>query len=93
VLGFEGRYQEAVTLLEDFLPKVSRYPTPRIMLGLYLDVLGRQDEARAAIVRAVRESPGLNLEGLVLMVSGHPDPEQGRAPVERLREYWPRAGG
>ena len=57
------------------------------MLGLYLDALGRPDEARAAIARAVRASPGLNLEALVLSVSGHPDPEQGRARAERLRAY------
>ena len=32
VLGFEARYEEAVALIEDFLPKAARYPTPRIML-------------------------------------------------------------
>ncbi len=88
-LGFEGRYAEAVVQLEAFLPKAARYPTPRIMLGLYLDGLGRQEEARAAIERAVRESPGLNLEGLALMAGAHPDREQGRARAERLRAYWP----
>jgi adenylate cyclase len=91
VLGFEARYAEAVALLEDFLPKAARYPTPRIMLGLYLDALGRPDEARSLIERTVRENPDLNLEGLALLVAAHPDPEQGRARVARLREYWPRA--
>jgi len=91
VLAFEGRYQEAVALFEEFLPKASRYPTPRIMLGLYLDALGRQDEARSVIERTVRENPGLCLDGLALLVGAHPDPEQGRARAARLREYWPRA--
>ena len=91
VLGFEGRYEEAVALLEDFMSKSARYPTPRIMLALYLDALGRSDEARALIARTVRENPGLSLEGLALMVAAHPDPEHGRADAARLREYWPRA--
>jgi TolB-like protein len=91
VLGFEGRYQEAVTLLEDFVPRAPRYPTPRIMLGLYLDELGKPDEARSLIERTLRENPGLNLEGLALLAGAHPDPEQGRARAARLREYWPRA--
>ena len=63
----------------------------RIMLALYLDALGRGDEARAMIARTARENPGLNLEGLALLVGAHPDPEQGRARAARLREYWPRA--
>ena len=29
ILGFEARYQEAVALLEDFMPKAARFPTPR----------------------------------------------------------------
>jgi len=61
------------------------------MLGLYLDALGRRDEARSVIERTVRENPGLNLEGLALLVGAHPDPDQGRARAARLREYWPRA--
>jgi adenylate cyclase len=91
VLGFEGRYPEAVALLEDFLPKAARYSAPRIMLALYLDALGRRDEARSVIERTVRENPDLNLEGLALFVVAHPDPEQGRARAAALREYWPRA--
>lgn len=90
-LGFEGRYPEAIRLLEELLPQMSRYPSPRIMLGLYLDELERRDEARAQIERAVRENPGLNLEGVVLLVGAHPDPVQGAARVARLREYWPAA--
>jgi adenylate cyclase len=91
VYGFEERYPEAVTSLEDFLTRAARYPTPRIMLGLYLDALGRRDEARSMIERTVRENPDLNLEGLALLVAAHPDPEQGRARAARLRDYWPRA--
>jgi adenylate cyclase len=90
VLGFEARYPEAVALLQGFLPKAAKYPTPRIMLGLYLDALGQSDEARAVIARTVRENPGLNLEGLALFVGAHPDPEQGRARAARLREFWPQ---
>jgi adenylate cyclase len=90
VLGFEGRYQEAVALLEDFLARSSRYPSPRIWLALYLDALGRHAEARAVIERTVRENPQLNLEGMALMAAAHADPEQGRARAARLREYWPR---
>jgi tetratricopeptide (TPR) repeat protein len=90
-LAWEGRHAEAVTLLEAFLPKASRYATVRIILGLCLDALGRAVEARAAIERAVRETPGLNLEGLALLAAAHPDPEQGRARAARLREYWPKA--
>ena len=88
-LGFEERYEEAVRLLEKLLPQMSRYPSPRIMLGLYLDELERHDEARAHIERAVREEPGLNLEGVTLLVGSHPDPARGAARVARLREYWP----
>lgn len=90
-LGFEERYPEAVRLLEELLPQMSHYPSPRIMLGLYLDALGRHDEARANIERAVREEPGLNLEGVALLVGAHPDPARGAARVARLREYWPAA--
>jgi hypothetical protein len=80
-----------VALLEDFLPRAARYSTPRIMLGLYLDALGRHDEARNVIERTVREDPRLNFAGLALSIGAHPDPEQGRARVAKLREYWPRA--
>jgi len=80
-----------VRLLEGLIPQMSRCPTPRIMLGLYLDALDRGDEARAQIERAVRENPGLNLEGVALLVGAHPDPAQGAARVARLRAYWPAA--
>jgi TolB-like protein/Flp pilus assembly protein TadD len=92
-LAIEGRHADAVTLLDAFLPKAPRYPTARIILGLCLDALDRHAEARAAIERVVRENPGLNIEGLALLVSAHPDPEQGRARAARLREYWPHLTG
>jgi adenylate cyclase len=87
--GFEKRYEEAVRLLEALLPRLPGYSSPRIMLGLYLDALGRTDAARAQIERAVRENPGINLEGVALLVGAHPQPEQGAARVARLRAYWP----
>ena len=45
-LGFEERYPVAVRLLEELLHNLSRYPSPRIMLGLYVDALARHDGAR-----------------------------------------------
>jgi TolB-like protein len=88
-LAWEGRHAEAVTLLEAFLPKAPRYATVRILLGLNLTELSQPAEGRAAIVRAVREIPDLNIEGLALLVAAQPDPERGRTWAARLREYWP----
>jgi hypothetical protein len=47
------------------------------------------DEARTAIERAVRADPGLNLEGLALLVAAHPERERAQKHVALLREYWP----
>ena len=46
--------------------------------------------ARSAIERAVREDPGLHLDGLALIVGAHPDPSKARERVALLREYWPK---
>jgi hypothetical protein len=61
------------------------------MLGLYLDALGRRDEARAAIrARGAREA-GLEHRGF-LRCSSVPIPTQSSAAwVAPLREYWPKA--
>ena len=88
-LGFEGRYDEAVELLQRVVPTMPGYSSPQIMLGIYLDALGRSEEARTQIERAVAETPGLNREGVALLVTAHPDPEQGAARVARLRALWP----
>ncbi len=90
VLGFEERYEEAVALIESYLDRASRYGTARVELGLDLAALGQSDAARSAIERAVREDPGLHLDGLALIVGAHPDPSKARERVALLREYWPK---
>jgi TolB-like protein/cytochrome c-type biogenesis protein CcmH/NrfG len=89
--GFEERQAEAVSLLESLLPRMPGYASPRIMLGLYLDEIGRSEEGRKQVERAVQETPSLNREGVSLLVGSHPDPAKGAARLARLHEFWPAA--
>jgi adenylate cyclase len=89
VLAFEERYEEAVELVRNHLEKAPRYATARIELGLDLAAMGRMDEARACIERAVQNDPRINLEGLALIVGAHPDSQLAAERVALLREYWP----
>jgi len=90
ILGFEERYEEAVALIGPYLHRASRYGTARVELGLDLAALGRTDAARSAIERAAQEDPGLQVDGLALIVGAHPDPDKARERVALLREYWPK---
>lgn len=88
ILGFEARCDEAVVLLEAVDPQGGS-------LSLAADharsLPRRAGKTRRGLTeRTVRENLDLNLEGLALFAGAHPDPEQGRARVARLREYWPR---
>ncbi len=90
VYGFEGRYEEAVEGVREYVLRAPRYGAARIELALDLAELGREEEARAAVERAVREDPVLNVEGLALLIGAHPHPDKGRERVARLRDYWPQ---
>jgi adenylate cyclase len=89
VLGFEERYAEAIRLIETHLEHAPRYGSARVELALDLAALGRPDDARREVERAIREDPELNVEGLVRLIGAHPDPLRGAERVERLRDYWP----
>ncbi len=89
VLVFEERYEEAVALLEVLMPQFPRYATARVTLALAFAGMGRMDEAKAAIERAARGDSYVNLEGLLLNIGAHPDPEKGLERVALVRRLWP----
>ena len=86
---FEERYEEAVALLEVLMPQFPRYATARVTLALAFAGMGRMDDAKAAIERAARGDAYVNLEGIVLNIGAHPDPEKGRERVALVRRFWP----
>jgi adenylate cyclase len=89
ILVFEERYEEAVALLEVLMPQFPRYATARVTLALAFAGMGRMDDAKAAIDRAARGDFYVNLEGLLLNIGAHPDPEKGRERVALVRRFWP----
>jgi len=89
VLVFEERYEEAVALLKVLMPQFPRYATARVTLALAFAGMGRMDEAKTAIERAARGDFYVNLEGLLLNIGAHPDPEKGRERVALVRRFWP----
>ena len=89
-LGLEGRYEEAIPILEQVLNKMPRYATARVTLAIAHEFCGRPEKARAEVERACELDPGLNVEGIAMNVGAHPDPEKGQARAEILRKYWPQ---
>jgi TolB-like protein/Tfp pilus assembly protein PilF len=91
VLGLEGRWEEAIPIVERVLERMPRYATARVILAIAYESTGRPDEARTAVERACELDPGLNVEGIAMNVGAHRDPEKGREREAILRRYWPRA--
>ncbi|HKK51037.1 MAG TPA: tetratricopeptide repeat protein, partial [Myxococcota bacterium] len=89
VLGLEGRYDEVVPIVRRFLEHYPRYATARCTLGIAYEMTGEPERARTAIERASELDPGLNVDGIALNLSTHPDPEKGREREAILRRYWP----
>ena len=81
----------AATAVVAVLPMAAAlgYATARVTLAIAYESTGQPDRARAAIERACELDPGLNVDGIALNISAHPDPEAGRAREAILRRYWP----
>jgi TolB-like protein len=91
VLGLEGRYEEAIPILEHILEILPRYATPRVTLAIAYEMTGHPDKAKAAVERACQLDPGLNVDGIAMLIAAHPDPTKGREREAILRKYWPNA--
>jgi tetratricopeptide (TPR) repeat protein len=91
VLGLEGRYEEAIPILEHILEILPRYATPRVTLAIAYEMTGHSDKAKAAVERACQLDPGLNVDGIAMLIAAHPDPTKGREREAILRKYWPNA--
>ena len=90
VLGCEGRYEEAIELIRNFIDHHPRYGSARVTLALDHPAIGRMDQAREMIDRAHREDPGIFVDGMALMVGAHPDPGLGLQRAATLRSLWPQ---
>lgn len=88
-LGLEGRYAEAIPIVSEVLDHIPRYATARATLAIAYEMTGESDKAKAAVEKADALDPGLNLDGILLNVGAHPDPEQGRLRADIVRRYWP----
>jgi adenylate cyclase len=91
VLGLEGRYEEAIPILEHVLEIMPRYGTPRVTLAIAYEMTGHPGKAKAAVERAYELDPGLNVDGIAMVVAAHPDPTKGQEREAILRKYWPDA--
>ncbi|MBW2497407.1 MAG: tetratricopeptide repeat protein [Deltaproteobacteria bacterium] len=91
VLGLEGRYEEAIPILQDVVETMPRYATARVTLAMAYELTGHPEKARAAVERACELDPGLNVNGIAMNVGAHPDPERGRERQAILYKYWPSA--
>ena len=91
VLGLEGRYEEAIPILEHILEVMPRYGVPRVTLAIAYEMTGRPGKAKAAVERACELDPGLNVDGIAMNIAAHPDPTKGHEREAILRKYWPGA--
>ncbi len=89
VLGLEGRYEEAIPIIEYLLEHFPRYATARITLAIAYEMTGHPDKAKAAVERACELDPRLNVEGIAMNVGAHPDPAKGQERAAILYRYWP----
>lgn len=92
-LSLEGRYEESIEIVSSILEHIPRYATARITLAIAYEMTGDSDKARAAVRKAWELEPDLNMNGILLNVSAHPDPERGQARGDVLRRYWPSEPG
>ena len=88
-LGLEDRYAEAIPIISAVLEHTPRYATARVTLASAYEMTGQPEKAKAAVEKAHGLDPGLNMKGILMNVSAHPDPEKGRARGDVLRRYWP----
>jgi adenylate cyclase len=86
VLGLEDRFAEAIAIIEPVIDHFPTYQTPKFVMAVFLDCLGEDDRARRLAARAMTLEPRLNIEGVMVVVGAHFDPEKGRQRVETLRK-------
>jgi TolB-like protein len=88
----QGRYEDVVQLARSTIDQAPRYTSPYITLAVALLELGRPEEAREAIERALTVNPRLTFERLKLhtVVTGG---EHGREHAKKIQEIWPSRGG
>lgn len=88
--SLEGQHAEAAELIRTTIDQAPSYASPYFYLAISLDALGRRQEATETIARALKMNPNLTLKRMSIIVSAHPNPEEGKHRLQVIEELWPK---
>lgn len=91
LLSLEGRHEDAIVELRKVIQQWPHYASPYYFLAIAMVELGRKDEARQAIVKALEIYPDHSLSRIQVYLQAHPDPEEGKRRFQILVDLWPEA--
>jgi adenylate cyclase len=87
--SMQGEHEKAEKLLLQVNEIALGYHLPYIVMAITLEALGRPDEAREAIKKALELQPDITVKRISANIRAHPDKEEGQRRIKVLKELWP----